>query len=196
MSKQWNANRVVLALVALLTAAPAQAQLTDQTQTPNVERAGIFKSLSEQIGAGVGDWMTPDSSSYIIARDPARSIRRGRQLFQRKFTLVQGFGPRTLDGIGDIHAQGAIGAGLIESCAGCHGRPRGSAGFGGDVVTRPDSRDAPHLFGLGLQEMLADEITSDLRALRAQAIGQAAAQGRPVTRKRSEEHTSELQSQS
>ena len=24
-----------------------------------------------------------------------------------------------------------------------------SAGFGGDVVTRPDSRDAPHLFGAG-----------------------------------------------
>jgi hypothetical protein len=124
--------------------------------------------------------MTPDSSAYIIARDPARSIRRGRQLFQRKFTLGQGFGPRTQDGIGDIQAIGAIGAGLIESCAGCHGRPRGSAGFGGDVVTRPDSRDAPHLFGLGLQEMLADEITTDLRALRAQAIAQAASQGRPL----------------
>jgi hypothetical protein len=32
-----------------------------------------------------------------------------------------------------------------DSCAACHGRPRGAAGFGGDVVTRPDSRDAPHL---------------------------------------------------
>ena len=151
MSNRWNVNRGALAIVALLAAAPSQAQLTDQTQTPNVERAGIFKSLPEQIGNGVGDWATPGSSSYIIARDPARAIRRGRQLFQRKFTLAQGFGPRTLDGIGDIHAIGAIGAGLIESCAGCHGRPRGAAGFGGDVVTRPDSRDAPHLFGLGLQ---------------------------------------------
>ena len=35
------------------------------------------------------------------------------------------------------------------------------------MFTRPDSRDAPHLFGLGLQEMLADEITTDLRAIRA-----------------------------
>jgi hypothetical protein len=78
--------------------------------------------------------------------------------------------------------MGAIGAGLIESCAGCHGRPRGAAGFGGDVVTRPDSRDAPHLFGLGLQEMLADEITADLRAMRVQAVAQAGAQGRVVTR--------------
>src|SRR5262249_1816218 len=32
--------------------------------------------------------------------------------------------------------------------------------------TRPDSRDAPHLFGLGLQEMLGDEITTDLRNIR------------------------------
>jgi len=132
-----------------------EAQLTDQTQTPNAERAGIFKSLEEQIGAGVGNVNTPGSSSFIIARDPARAVRRGRQLFQRKFTLVQGFGPRTQDGIGNIETARAIGAGLIESCAGCHGRPRGAAGFGGDVVTRPDSRDAPHLFGLGLQEMLS-----------------------------------------
>src|ERR687897_423962 len=107
----------------LQASSAAHAQLTDATQTPNVEGAGIRKSLAEQIGAGVGDAMTPDSSTYIIWRDPARSIRRGRQLFQRKFTLAQGFGPRTHDGIGDIAAEGAIGAGLVESCAGCHGRP-------------------------------------------------------------------------
>jgi hypothetical protein len=34
------------------------------------------------------------------------------------------------------------------------------------VVTRPDSRDAPHLFGLGIKEMLGDEITTDLRNIR------------------------------
>ena len=36
---------------------------------------------------------TPNSSSFIIARDPFRAIRRGRQLFQRKFTRTQGQGP-------------------------------------------------------------------------------------------------------
>ncbi|NJO12315.1 MAG: thiol oxidoreductase-like protein [Gammaproteobacteria bacterium] len=160
---------------------PVHAQLTDLTQTPNLEGAGIHKSLEQQIGAGVGDLLTPGSSTYIIARDPARSIRRGRQLFQRKFTLTQGFGPRTLDGIGDIEAQGAIGAGLIESCA--RDVMAGRAvpqGFGGDVVTRPDSRDAPHLFGLGLQEMLADEITADLRAIRARAVADARRTRNPV----------------
>jgi hypothetical protein len=68
-----------------------------------------------------------------------------------------------------------MGAGLADSCAACHGRPKG---HGGDVVTRPDSRDAPHLFGLGLKEMLADEITTDLRPTRDQAISEARFTGR------------------
>ena len=123
----FRVRRGVLCAALVLSSVPvAHAQLTDVTQTPNAENAGIQKSLEQQIGAGVGNLTTPNSSTYIIARDPARSIRRGRQLFQRKFTTAQGFGPRARDGIGDIHAEGAIGAGLIESCAGCHGRPRRS----------------------------------------------------------------------
>ena len=165
---------IVLSPVWLLTGLPgAQAQETDITQTPNKEQAGIKKTLEQQIGAVRGDIKTKDSSLYIINRDPFRSIRRGRNLFQRKFTVKQGIGPRTGDGRGDIEAEGSIGAGLVDSCAGCHGRPRGAAGFGGDVFTRPDSRDAPHLFGLGIIEMLADEITQDLRKIRDDAIAQA-----------------------
>jgi hypothetical protein len=158
---------------AVFSAPLAHAQESDITQTPNTINAGIKKTLEQQIGAGRGDITTPGSSLYIISRDPFRSIRRGRNLFQRKFTIAQGFGPRTGDGHGDITGDGSIGAGLVDSCAGCHGRPRGSAGFGGDVFTRPDSRDAPHLFGLGIIEMLADEITQDLRQIRDQAIARA-----------------------
>ena len=91
--------------------------------------------------------------------------------------MAQGNGPLTNDGIGNpafVGGDPSVAAGLADSCAACHGRPRGSAGHGGDVVTRPDSRDAPHLFGLGLQEQLADEMTSALRAIRAEAINQAA----------------------
>lgn len=158
--------------VIIWSGAPASAQLTDRTQNPNVANFGIAKSLAQEIGAGEGDVMTPDSSAFIIARDPFRAIRRGRQLFQRKFLRTQGQGPLAGDGVGDINTNLALGAGVSDSCAGCHGRPRGSGGFGGDVVTRPDSRDAPHLFGLGIKEMLADEITTDLRAIRAQATAQ------------------------
>jgi len=160
----------------------AAAQLTDVTQAPNVINAGIQKSFQDEVGTGVGDVLTPGSSTFIIKRDPARAIRRGRQIFQRKFTLAQGQGPRHGDGVGDIGSDGAIGAGLADSCAACHGRPRGAAGAGGDVATRPDSRDAPHLFGLGLQEQLGDEITTDLRTIRNEALARARQSGQVVAR--------------
>ncbi len=174
-----TASGVVLGLVAL--AGTSVAQLSDITQTPNAANAGIKKSYTDQIGAGRGDIMTPGSSLFIIARDPARAIVRGRQIFQRKFTVAQGLGPRTNDGVGDIETDGSHGAGVGDSCATCHARPFGSAGFGSDVFTRPESRDAPHLFGLGLQEMLADEITKDLRAIEQDAIDQAVLSGSSVT---------------
>ncbi|MGZ8919891.1 MAG: di-heme oxidoredictase family protein [Limisphaerales bacterium] len=168
-------------MTTLLLASEASAQLIDRTQAPNNLNEGIAKSLEDQVGPGEGDWNTWNSSRYLIGRDPFRSIRRGRQLFQRKFTIAQGLGPRVQDGVGNGNVTLALGAGLADSCAACHGRPRGAAGFGGAVATRPDSRDAPHLFGLGLKEMLADEITTDLRAIRADVVNRAAAQGKSVT---------------
>jgi mono/diheme cytochrome c family protein len=167
--------------IGMLT--PVAAQLIDKTKAPNVAGQGIHKSLTEQIGVGRGDAMTPNSSCFIINRDPFRAIKRGRQLFQRKFTRAEGQGPNSGDGSGDMNTTLAIGAGLADSCAACHGRPRGAAGFGGDVATRPDSRDAPHLFGLGLKEMLADEITLDLRTIRAEAVLESRRKGHPVSRR-------------
>jgi len=168
---------------ALLLALAMQAQMIDSTQAANTAKAGINKSLLDEIGPGRGDTMTVGSSSYLINRDPFRSIRRGRQLFQRKFTHLQGQGPNEKDGVGDIDTDIGIGAGLADSCALCHGRPRGSAGTGGNVATRPDSRDAGHLFGLGLKEMLADEITADLRSTQNLAITLAKQLKRPMTLK-------------
>src|SRR5215831_19940828 len=139
---------LTFAVSALLLGVTASAQMIDNTQATNTAEAGINKSLADEIGAGRGSILVPGSSMFIIKRDPYRSIRRGRQLFQRKFTREQGQGPNEGDGVGDLNTDGAIGAGLSDSCASCHARPRGSAGSGGDVATRPDSRDAPHLFGL------------------------------------------------
>ena len=184
LARNWTNTMLgtrIFAVGLLLSATLTWGQLVDQTLAPNTAKAGINKSLLDEIGAGRGDVMTPGSSIFLIQRDPFRSVRRGRQLFQRKFTRLQGQGPLTGDGVGDINTNGAIGAGLGDSCAMCHGRPRGSAGAGGDVATRPDSRDAPHLFGLGLKEMLADEITQDLRNIRDQAVAKAIATKRPVS---------------
>jgi hypothetical protein len=174
----------VLAVVATLVTATTLAQLPDRTRNPNAANEGIAKSFTDQIGAGRGSQNTPNSSRFIIARDPFRAVRRGRQIFQRKFLRSEGQGPITGEGDGktDIQTDLIIGAGLADSCAACHGLPRGSAGFGGDVVTRPDSRNAPHLFGLGLKEMLADEITDELRDIRRDAIEEAKFLHRNVTK--------------
>jgi mono/diheme cytochrome c family protein len=181
-----NASKLFFITAVAMTASlstldPVIAQSVDRTKAPNAAGEGIARTLAQQIGADRGDWATPDSSSFIIARDPFRAVRRGRQLFVRKFSYAEGQGPLTGDGSGDLNVNIAIGAGLADSCAACHGRPRGAAGAGGDVATRPDSRDAPHLFGLGLKEMLADEITGDLRDLRAHAVAQARAAGAAVS---------------
>lgn len=172
---------MAVAVALLLASAIANAQMIDNTQAPSTAKAGINKSLLDEIGPGRGDVNTAGSSICMINRDPFRAIRRGRQLFQRKFTRLQGQGTTEKDGVGDINTDIAIGAGLSDSCALCHGRPRGSAGSGGNVVTRPDSRDAPHLFGLGLKEMLADEITSDLRSTRDLAVLLAKQNKHPVS---------------
>jgi hypothetical protein len=172
-------------IVGLSLSTQLFGQLIDKNKAPNTSDDGISRPLSvglypTQIGSGRhgADWNT---SENVIRYDPFRAIRRGRQLFQRKFARIEGQGSAVGDGFGNIDTDLAIGAGLADSCAACHGRPRGAAGFGGDVVTRPDSRDAPHLFGLGLKEMLADEITADLRAIRDAALAKARNTGAPVT---------------
>ena len=80
-----------------------RAQLIDNNQAPNTAKAGINKSLANEIGPGRGDLMTPNSSLFIINRDPFRSVRRGRQIFQRKFLRAQGQGPANSDGTGNIN---------------------------------------------------------------------------------------------
>ena len=86
-----RAAHASLALFCILPLA-AEAQLVDITQTtPGVPGGAIAKSLTDEIGSGRGDVNMEWSSGYLIARDPARAIRRGRQLFQRKFT--RGSGP-------------------------------------------------------------------------------------------------------
>lgn len=72
----------VIAVAPLLLAfGSADAQLIDRTKAPNAAGEGIAKTLEQQVGADRGDWNTPQSSAFIIARDPFRAIKRGRQLF-------------------------------------------------------------------------------------------------------------------
>src|SRR5947199_10788465 len=95
-----------LAAVLSFVAPVVRAQLVDNNLAPNTAKAGINKSLANEIGPGRGDLMTPNSSLFIINRDPFRSVRRGRQIFQRKFTRAQGQGPNNSDGTGNINVTG------------------------------------------------------------------------------------------
>ena len=132
----------VRVISTMFLAVVARAQMIDNTQATSTARAGINKSLADEVGPGRGGVNTPGSSVCIISHDPFRSIRRGRQLFQRKFTRVQGQGPNEGDGIGDINTNLALGAGLADSCALCHGRPR----VGGCRWKCRDSTGQPRCF--------------------------------------------------
>ena len=68
----------ITSTAALLFGMAAQAQMIDNTQAPNTAKAGINKSLLDEIGAGRRDVVTAGSSVYIINRDPFRSVCRGR----------------------------------------------------------------------------------------------------------------------
>src|SRR6476469_10254052 len=116
-----------LAALLVFFAPAVRAQLVDNNLAPNTAKAGINTSLADEIGPGRGDIMTPNSSLFIINRDPFRSVRRGRQIFQRKFTRAQGQGPNNSDGTGNINVTGGIGDGLSDSCAGWRGRRCGHA---------------------------------------------------------------------
>ena len=116
-------SAVAVGIATIASSMIVQAQMRDRLEKISGVAVGdgIQKNLGGQIGTGRGSVSTPDSSIFIIQRDPFRSVRRGRQLFQRKFLPTQGFSGR--DRAGNIAVDASIGAGVVDSCAGCHGRP-------------------------------------------------------------------------
>src|SRR5258706_15249174 len=105
---------LMTAIFSVIVVNNTLGQMIDNTQAPNTAKAGINKSLLDEIGAGRGDVNTAGSSLYILSRGPFRSIRRGRQGFQRKFPRFQGQGGNEKEGVGGIKkdiAQGGGGSG-------------------------------------------------------------------------------------
>src|SRR6476660_4487403 len=109
------------AMLVLCASARVAGQLVDKTKAPNTSNDGISRPLigepyPSEIGEGRSGWDS-NASLNVIERDPFRAIRRGRQLFQRKFTRLEGQGTASNDGLGNLNANAAIGAGLADSCA-------------------------------------------------------------------------------
>ena len=98
---------LVFAAVFVLSASTQiLGQLIDRNKAPNSSNDGISRPLTGSpypSVAGDGRWGTdPNASHNVIAFDPFRAIRRGRQLFQRKFTRLEGQGMVAGDGFGNI----------------------------------------------------------------------------------------------
>ncbi|MDE3174983.1 MAG: hypothetical protein KGM15_02610 [Pseudomonadota bacterium] len=132
-------------------------------------------------------------------------IERGRELFKAKFTTADGAGrPKATQAIIPTKRKFGVNPSFSRlsgpdsnSCAGCHNDP--VLGGSGDVVanafvsegfesaqfdsTDPSFSNERHttaLMGAGLVELLAREMTADLRAERDDALARARATGKDV----------------
>ncbi len=129
-------------------------------------------------------------------------IERGRALFKAKFTTVDGAGrPKATQAIIPTKVKNGVNPPFSRlsgpdsnSCFGCHNDPI-EGGSGDDVANvfvsegfesaRFDTTDPSFsserrtiaLMGAGLVELLAREMTADLQAIRAAAVGEARATG-------------------
>ena len=101
----------------------------------------------------------------------------GRLVFEHEYTFADGLQPF------QRVQTGELGGPETQSCRSCHWRG-GPAGAGaildntfllgdGDRVSSADPRNPPPLLGLGLVQLLADEMTADLHAQRDAAQAEA-----------------------
>lgn len=181
-------GRFPLALVlagALLTGAALANPWSEQVVTGHVDQAGLRGALDRD------------------ALDALRSA--GERLFTGRFTERDGAGrPFATQAIVPTKRKRAPQnnffrtAGMdANACSGCHNQP--AAGGAGDFVTNvfvsegfesadfdsldpqfSNERGTNHLFGAGLIELLAREMTADLKATRKAAIAEARRTGQPV----------------
>lgn len=98
----------------------------------------------------------PGTSMDLQMSDPWMAYKRGYSLFQREWRIENGVFALAADGYAEASAN---------SCAMCHNMPYRSAGFGGNTSAPVGhGRNIPHLFGVGLIEMIGQEIRQDLYA--------------------------------
>lgn len=147
-----------------------------------------------------------DYAGVLNAQQLAELVEHGNTLFSARFTSADGVGrPMSTQAIiptkrkRPARHQFSRTAGLdANACFSCHNQPvSGGAGdFSVNVFVSEgfqntdfdnvdpqfsNERNTNHLFGAGLIELLAREMTADLQALRADALQQARSTGESVT---------------
>lgn len=102
------------------------------------------------------------ATAYLTRRDPWLGYQRGRELFVREFSKVDGVfgesgrmaGPTLTD-----EATNMITRGHVASCTLCHHTPFRDGGAGATIFKNGGTgRNTPHLFGAGLIEMLGQQL--------------------------------------
>ena len=183
-----NGARVAVAFLFLL--APLQA-----TATEPWEEGVLSQPFDSARLGGTLDRATLDDLTA-----------RGGDLFAARFTTAEGAGrPMATQAIIPTKRRRAAPAAFqrtggmdANACAGCHNQPviGGAGDFAANVFVSEGFRDADfdtldpqfsnergtnHLFGAGLIELLAREMTADLRAARDDALLDALTRGEAVT---------------
>lgn len=151
----------------------------------------------------------PALTGHRLDRDELQRLRNaGEHLFAAKFTLPDGAGrPNATQAITPVKRKRPGKAAFVRTagldanaCSSCHNEPApgGAGNFAANVFvsegfteTEFDSldpqfsneRNTNHLFGSGLIELLAREMTADLHDQRKAAAHSARAGGKPVTAK-------------
>lgn len=180
--------------LSVLIGAPIAAAETKSVEPPVWEEKTHALKKTTQLPEGV---LALEALEKLIAV--------GEDLFEAKFTTVDGAGrPAATQAIIPTKARHKSGQAFARisgmdalSCAACHNEPE--VGGAGDFVTNvfvsegftnanfdtsdpqfSNERGTNHLFGAGLVELLAREMSVDLAAVRNAALKQAAKSGEEV----------------
>ncbi len=192
--KQWHLMAGVCALAAVAALRSVSAEDAQPVFDPSPigdERAVPYHLNEVDIEAG---------------KVPLEQIRDfGKLLFSARFTTIDGQGRPTATSAtiptkrppGQVPMFFRTSGPDADSCAGCHAQPiaGGSGDFVANVFVSPQEnefdfdtvepelsmeRGSTSLFGLGLVELLAREMTVDLRREQHKAMAEARSSGKPV----------------
>ncbi|MGJ8572638.1 MAG: di-heme oxidoredictase family protein [Hoeflea sp.] len=149
---------------------------------------------------------TADMPTGVLSSDGLKKLTEtGKALFEASFTTLDGVGrPEATQAIDPTRRKHPREQAFFRtagpdagSCAACHNQP--ASGGAGDFVANvfasegfesadfdsldpqfSSERGTNHLFGAGLVELLAREMSLELQAVRNEALSQARATGEPV----------------
>lgn len=191
---KWSRSGPLGLLIMTLMAGPVLADPVTPIKRAPFDARAINVDVDQRQLAGL---LAPDDLMSLV--------EAGRVLFDAKFTTADGAGrplatqaaiPTLFKHAREVHFQRASGPDA-NSCTSCHNDPidGGAGDFTANVFTSEGTESADfdnvdpqfsnergtnHLFGSGLLELLAREMTADLHNLRTAGLRDAQAEGRQV----------------